>query len=146
MLFKCFFWSWFAWVCPGLHFNFWVIWKLELPIGLNTTNILQGQGDLPWLWPILDWYFPEVPGENSQISNQIIKALIRLVWVIEDLLAPRWRWSSEWTWRSLPRLTWDYSSYLGHPCCSDHMQTMMNPTYQRHFYTHLCLLNYFMIF
>jgi len=48
-------WAWSAGVSPGLNVDLGVIGHLEVPIGLNSTNVLKGKSDTSRLRSILDW-------------------------------------------------------------------------------------------
>jgi len=52
-----------------------------------TSNILECQRDLSWLGAKLAWNLTEVPVEDSQITDELIKTVVGLVRVIEYLLA-----------------------------------------------------------
>lgn len=81
-LFGC----WLSRIGPRFHLDFGVVGQFELPICLDTSNILDGQSNLPRFGPILNWDFAEVPVENCQVPNEFIQALVRLIRVIEDFL------------------------------------------------------------
>lgn len=81
-LFGC----WLSRISPRFHLDFGVIGQFELPICLNTSNILDRQSNLPRFGPILDRDFAEVPVEHCQVPDQFIQALVRLIRVIEDFL------------------------------------------------------------
>ena len=48
-------WAWSTGVSPGLNVDLRVIGHLEVPIGLNSTNVLKGKSDTSRLRSILDW-------------------------------------------------------------------------------------------
>lgn len=64
-LFGC----WLSRISPRFHLDFRVIGQFELPICLNTSNILDRQSNLPRFGPILDRDFAEVPVEHCQVPD-----------------------------------------------------------------------------
>ena len=78
--------SWLSRIGPRFHLDFRVVGQFELPIGLDTSDILDCQGNLSGFGPVLDGDLAEVPIKHRQVSNEFIQALIRLIRVIEDFL------------------------------------------------------------
>lgn len=72
VLLKGFLSCWLSWISPWLHLDLRVVRKFKLPLSSDTSNILDGKSDLPWLWSMLDWDLAKVPVENSQIPNKVI--------------------------------------------------------------------------
>ena len=81
-LFGC----WLSRIGPRFHLDFGVIGQFELPICLNTSNILDCQSNLPRFGPIFDRDFAEGPVENCQVPDEFIQALVRLIRVVKDFL------------------------------------------------------------
>jgi len=77
---------WLSRIGPRFHLDFGVVWQFELPIRLDTSDILDCQSDLPGFGPVLDWDFAEVPVEDCQVPDEFIQALVRLIRVIKDFL------------------------------------------------------------
>ena len=85
MFFKCFFRSWLSRIRPSFQFYLWVVWKFELPVCLDSSNIFNCQNNFPWFWSIFNWNLTKIPIKNSKISYKIIHCLIRLIWIIKNL-------------------------------------------------------------
>jgi len=80
-------WAWSAGVSPGLNVDLRVIGHFEVPIGLNSTNVLKGKSDTSRLRSILDWKLTKVPGELAQLFKQIIATAVGLIrGVVGDLI------------------------------------------------------------
>ena len=79
LLFKCLLLAWRAWVSPRLHLNLTVVWHFELPVSLDSTNVLQAERDATWLRSILDWQLSEVPREVMQVSDHLLARPVCLV-------------------------------------------------------------------
>jgi len=63
---------WLSRIGPRFHLDFGVVWQFELPIRLDTSDILDCQSDLPGFGPVLDWDFAEVPVEDCQVPDEFI--------------------------------------------------------------------------
>ena len=59
-----------------------VIWHLEVPVSLDSTNILKGKCDTARLRSILNWKLSEVPGELAELVKQVIAAAVGLIRVV----------------------------------------------------------------
>ena len=83
--------AWLTWISPGLHLNLRIIWHLEAPVSLHSTNVLQSQSDLSWLGAILDWQLAKVPRElGQQILH--VASLVSIISIVESaLILSQWQ-------------------------------------------------------
>lgn len=61
--------GWLPRISPGFHFNFRVIWQLELPASLDTADVFDGKSDFAWFGAVLDGDLAEVPVKDRQIPG-----------------------------------------------------------------------------
>ena len=86
VLLECFLRCGLTRICPGLELNFRVIWQLEEPLGLDSTDVLHSERDFPGA-SMSDRDLSKVPVEGCQVADQVVHTLICLVRVVEDLFA-----------------------------------------------------------
>ena len=91
MFFKRLLWSRVTGISPLLQLNLVIIRKLEAPLGVNTTHVLQsecdlsGQGSSVWINSMFARDLTEVPVKGVKVCDELLHAEVRLLRVVELL-------------------------------------------------------------